>query len=94
MNFHGSIVAVMDLAAFLGLPGVRRPEKVVVLDPGVASLAFLVERVERIVPQGQAGVGAAPNEAFAVSRLDLHDGAATLLAAAAIAAAAAEAING
>jgi chemotaxis signal transduction protein len=53
MNFHGSIVAVMDLAAFLGFPAVIGPEKVIVLDPGVAALAFLVERVERIVPAEQ-----------------------------------------
>lgn len=53
MNFHGTIVAVMDLAAFLGLPGEHCLEKVVVLNTGIADLAFLVEQVERIVPADQ-----------------------------------------
>ena len=53
MNFHGSIVAVMNLAAFLGGPAPQRLEKVIVLDAAVASLALLVERVESIVPADQ-----------------------------------------
>ncbi len=53
MNFHGSIVAVMDLSAFLGRPVAPRLEKVIVLDPAIASLALLVERVESIVPADQ-----------------------------------------
>ncbi|HEX9080004.1 MAG TPA: chemotaxis protein CheW [Desulfuromonadaceae bacterium] len=50
MNFHGSIVAVLNLSLFLGSPVAPRPEKVIVLDPAIASLALLVERVESIVP--------------------------------------------
>lgn len=57
MNFHGTIVAVMDLAAFLGLPGNHRLEKVVVLNGALAALAFLVEQVERIVPAEQVQQG-------------------------------------
>lgn len=53
MNFHGAIVAVMDLAAFLGLSGNHCLGKVVVLNSGIAALAFLVEQVERIVPADQ-----------------------------------------
>lgn len=53
MNFHGNIVAVMDLAAFLGLSGEQRLEKVVVLNASIAALAFQVERVEQIVPADQ-----------------------------------------
>jgi len=53
MNFHGAIVAVMDLAAFFGHPASHALEKVVVLAPGVASLALLVEQVESIVPADQ-----------------------------------------
>lgn len=53
MNFHGSIVAVMELAAFLGISGSHKLEKAIVLAPDIASLALLVERVERTVPAGQ-----------------------------------------
>ncbi|MBI2353805.1 MAG: chemotaxis protein CheW [Deltaproteobacteria bacterium] len=94
MNFHGAIVAVMDLAAFLGHPGAGGREKVIVLDPAIASLAFLVERVVRIVPQEQVEMSAAPGDAFATALLELPEGTATLLDAAAIAARAAETING
>lgn len=94
MNFHGGIVAVMDLAAFLGHPATHGQEKVVVLDPAIASLAFLVERVIRIVPQEQVEMSAQPGEAFAIALLGLPEGTATLLDAAAIAARAAETING
>jgi len=50
INFHGTIVAVMDLASFFGYVFTPGVEKIIVLDPNVASLGFLVERVERIVP--------------------------------------------
>ena len=53
MNFHGSIVAVMDMTAFLGYAGVCRPEKVIVLNPALASLALLVERVECVISADQ-----------------------------------------
>jgi len=56
MNFHGSIVAVLDLAAFLGIPGSHRQEKVIVLAPDIASLALLVEHVERTVPAAQVRI--------------------------------------
>lgn len=93
MNFHGGIVAVMDLALFLGHPGGHGREKVVVLDPAIASLAFLVERVIRIVPGEQVGMSAPPAEAFATALLELPEGNATLLDGAGIAAGAAETIN-
>lgn len=50
MSFHGSLVAVMDLTEFLGLKPTIPAEKMLVLDRRFASLALLVERVERIVP--------------------------------------------
>lgn len=82
MNFHGSIVAVMDLAAFLGGPVAPRPEKVIVLDPAIASLALLVERVEYIIPASQARPVAMPPETpqrFSSQSLVLADGTAALL---------------
>jgi purine-binding chemotaxis protein CheW len=93
MNFHGTIVAIMDLAAFLGLPSCHELEKLIVLDTRTASLAFLVERVIRIAPQEQAKLDAAPDDRFASALIRLPDGEATLLDVAAIAQRAAETIN-
>ena len=94
MNFHGAIAAVMHLAEFLGLDGKDVAGKAIVLDSRIASLAFLVENVLRIVPNGQASILPPPAENHAQALLRLADGDATLLDAAAIAARAAETING
>jgi len=93
MNFHGDIVAVMDLAAFLGLPAIQRMEKVVVLDRSIAALAFLVERVERIVPQDQVQLPDPRSDNGANVLITLPEGDAVLLDATAIAAAAADSIG-
>jgi purine-binding chemotaxis protein CheW len=93
MNFHGSIVAVMDLAAFMGFPAIHVQEKLIILDTGIAALAFLVERVLRIVAGHQAELGDAPEESFATALIVLPEGEATLLDAEAIATRAAERIN-
>jgi purine-binding chemotaxis protein CheW len=94
MNFHGTIVAVMDLAMFLGLPGGHVSEKVIVLDTRIAALAFTVEGIIRITPQGQTELSRTPgDEAFALGHLNLPEGQVILLDAAAIAEHAAETIN-
>jgi purine-binding chemotaxis protein CheW len=95
MNFHGTIVAVMDLALFLGLPGGAGVGKVIVLYTSIAALAFSVEGISRITPQGQAMLsGAAGDEPFGLGQLNLPEGKAILLDAAAIADSAARTING
>lgn len=94
MNFHGTIVAVMDLAMFLGLPGDHATEKLIVLDTRITALAFQVEKVIRIVSVDQADIRENADEAFATALLNLPDGKATLLDAAAIAERAGETING
>lgn len=95
INFHGAIVAVMDLAMFLGLPGGHGTEKTIVLDSRIAALAFSVEGSIRITPQGQARLSGTPgDEAFALGQLNLPEGKVTLLDAAAIAEHAAETVNG
>ncbi|MDA8431122.1 MAG: chemotaxis protein CheW [Geobacteraceae bacterium] len=93
MNFHGTIVAVMDLALFLGLSGSQVPEKVIVIDTCIASLAFLVEQVIRIVSVNQADIQEGTDGPFATAQVYLPDGGATLLDAAAIAERAGETIN-
>jgi purine-binding chemotaxis protein CheW len=94
INFHGTIVAVMDLAAFLGFTDCKEPEKMITLDIRIASLAFLVEQVDRITPIDEAILAAAPNEDYATATLKLPDGDATLLDARLIVARAQETING
>lgn len=94
MSFHGTIVAVMNLATFLDLPGSHDTEKTVVLDTRIAALAFQVERVLRIVTVDQVDIRESSDQAFATARLTLPDGEATLLDAAAIAVRAGETING
>jgi chemotaxis signal transduction protein len=95
MNFHGTIVAVMDLAMFLGLPAGHGSDNLIVLDTRIAALAFSVEAVTRITPQSPTELsGNTGDEAFALGQLDLSEGKVILLDAAAIAAHAAETING
>jgi purine-binding chemotaxis protein CheW len=79
INFHGSIVAVMDLAVFLGFARCPGLEKIVVLDANVALLGFLVERVARIVPEQHIELHEAPDVRFASASLCLPEGNATLL---------------
>jgi chemotaxis signal transduction protein len=94
INFHGTIVAVMDLAMFLGLPACTGSEKMVVLDTRIASLAFQVEQVIRIASVDQTDVRKVANEPFVTAQLNLPDGEATLLDAVALAEQAGETING
>jgi purine-binding chemotaxis protein CheW len=95
INFHGTIVAVMDLAVFLQLPGDHGTQKIIILDTRIAALAFSVEDIVRITPQGQIELSGTPEgEAFARGHLDLPEGKVILLDAAAIAEHAAETVNG
>jgi len=94
MNFHGSIVAVMDLAQFMNLTVCRLPEKLIILDPGIAALAFLVERILRIVSEKQVEKRIdTGEERFGSALLVLPEGRATLLDADVIAGFATEEIN-
>jgi len=79
INFHGAIVAVMDLAVFLGFDRCPGQGKIVVLDVNVASLGFLVESVERIVPEQEIEFSKAPDAPFASASLCLSEGDAMLL---------------
>lgn len=79
MNFHGDIVAVMNLALFLGQSGCSRPGKIVVLNQEIASLAFFVDTIVRIIPEDEVSFIAAPGNGFAAGTLTLPDGEAILL---------------
>jgi len=79
INFHGAIVAVMDLAVFLGFASCAKIEKIIVLNANVASLGFFIERVVRIVPEQEIQFHKAPDVRFASALLSLPEGDATLL---------------
>lgn len=74
MNFHGAIVAVMDLAAFLGFPARREPEKLIVLDSDIGALAFMVEQVVRIVSADQVETVTTADERFIQAMIMLPEG--------------------
>jgi purine-binding chemotaxis protein CheW len=78
LNFHGDIVAVMNLGLFLGLTGCDQPGKIVVLHRDVASLAFLVDTIVRIVSEGEVYFSKPPDSCFASAALRLSDGEAIL----------------
>ena len=79
LNFHGDIVAVLDLAHFLGLPGCIQPGKIIVLHREIASLAFLVETIVRIVSEEEVSFRNSPENGLAAAMLVLTDGEATQL---------------
>ena len=49
INFHGSIIPVLDLAAHLGFTTAETAPRVVVLPPQVCALALAVRSIQRIV---------------------------------------------
>jgi len=93
MNSHGSVMAIMDLADFLGFSGNRDMEKLVVLHESIGALALLVERVIRIVPADQVEPREGSDRPFALGTVLLSEGEATLLDAGAITERATETIN-
>ena len=79
MHIHGSIIAAMDLALFLGLPPCCKPEKVVILHQSVAAMAFLVDTVIRIAHEKDVTICESSGARFAPSILSLPEGEAMLL---------------
>jgi purine-binding chemotaxis protein CheW len=51
INFHGTLTALVDLALYLGRQSRREPDKVVVVAPKLAHLAFSVDGVSAVVPR-------------------------------------------
>lgn len=50
INFHGSILPVIDLPAWLGIADSLRDKRIIVLAATLCNLAFTVTVVRRIVP--------------------------------------------
>ncbi len=51
INFHGTLVAALDLAMFFGAKPGFPGEKILVLDRNIANLAFRVDMVEDIIAE-------------------------------------------
>lgn len=81
LNFHGDIVAALDLTLFLGLAGSNPPGKIIILNQDVASLAFLIDAVVRIVSMEDTLISTEPlpGNVFAAGTLGLPEGNAILL---------------
>jgi purine-binding chemotaxis protein CheW len=80
VNFHGTLVAALDLAMFLGgepgLPG----EKILVLDKNIANLAFQVDTVEDIMSDEAVLEEREGIDAMTASLLVMADGEVKVLA--------------
>jgi chemotaxis signal transduction protein len=72
LNFHGDIVAALDLQLFLGVSGGLN--KIIVLHPDIAALAFLVNSVVRIISEDEVTFSTVQNIPFAAGRLTFADG--------------------
>ncbi len=73
-SFHGDIIAVMDVALFLCLPGSINPGKLIVLNKEVSSLAFLVDRIVTIVSGEEAPFASTEGSGYIAATLSLPDG--------------------
>jgi purine-binding chemotaxis protein CheW len=51
INFHGSLVAVLDLARFFAVEPGSEEGKILVLDKSIANLALKVDTVENLIPE-------------------------------------------
>jgi len=60
INFHGQILAVIDLPDLLGFPGAQRDHRRIVLTPEYQSLVLSVSGVERIVRLDLSALQPAP----------------------------------
>ena len=78
-NFHGDIVAVINLPLFLGIAGCGQPGKIIVLHHETVSLAFHVDAIVRIVSEDEISVCKPCDASFAGATLALPDGEATQL---------------
>ena len=66
INFHGQILAVIDLPDLLGFSGEQRDHRHIVLTPEFKSMVFSVSGVERIVRLDLSSLQPAPAVRFVV----------------------------
>lgn len=69
IHIHGSIFAVVDLAAILGQDSCQTPEKIIILNRSLAGLAFMVSKVFKIVNENDLEGVEAPDRNFSTATL-------------------------
>lgn len=79
LNFHGDIVAALNLSLLMGLEHSSRPGKIIVLHKEIASLAFLVDAVDRIVSADELSAKTPSNGKFSTAQVVFGGGDAILL---------------
>lgn len=79
LNFHGDIVAALNLPLLMGLNVCSPPHKIIVLHRDIASLALLVDTVARIVSAEEVSFGPPTDDAFAAATLSFPGGEAVQL---------------
>lgn len=79
LGSHGDVVAVVNLSLLLGLPDAGSPGKMVLVRQEVASVAFLVDAVAKIISGDEVSIAPPPDSCFAAGALVLADGKAILL---------------
>jgi purine-binding chemotaxis protein CheW len=79
LNFHGDIVSVLDLSFLLGLPECSTPGKIVVVHRDIGSIAFLVDRVVKIISATEISSTRASENNLADVVFSLPDGEASKL---------------
>lgn len=80
VNFHGALVAVLDLADFMNIGAMARDGNLLVLDRNVANLALWVDRVESIMPADGILEEDESNEPLVEKVLVMADGEVCMLA--------------
>lgn len=86
VNYHGQVLAVIDLPTLLGLSGEQRDHRMVVLAPQFKSLVLTVSSIQKIArldlstlqqPSTEAAPGASRGlvilDEFMVNMLDAHE---------------------
>lgn len=80
INFHGTLVAALDLAMFFGAASSLPGEKILVLDRNIANLAFQVDMVENIISEEVVLEEREGSDAMTASLLAMADGEVKVLA--------------
>lgn len=79
INFHGEIVATVDLGHFLALSGSTRQGKLIVICEEIAPIAFYVDSVVKIISGDEVTFNTPDNSRLAVAKLGFVGGEAILI---------------
>lgn len=78
-NFHGNILPAIDLAHFFEIPVTTNPDKLLVVNHSLASLAFSVTRIVKVVSEEEFSFTQKTEVKFATATIILPEYSATEL---------------